>query len=84
MAGLSPLLALLLALGAVSAFETEDALMDYEDASDPRLFFSNFTSGKSDLGGHYWSACRVDVLITLAIRKLRAPKITQGSCLRYW
>merc|ERR1719483_715715 len=29
---------------AASAYST-DELMDYEDASDPRLFFTNFTSG---------------------------------------
>ena len=31
---------------AASAYNT-DELMDYEDASDPRLFFTNFTSGNA-------------------------------------
>merc|ERR1712080_161878 len=35
----------ILAASMVAAYETEDALMDYDEASDPRLFFSNFTSG---------------------------------------
>ena len=32
---------------AANAYTT-DELLDYEDASDPRLFFTNFTSGDYD------------------------------------
>merc|ERR1712080_208208 len=34
-------------LGAslAAAYDTEEVLLDYDEASDPRLFFSNFTSG---------------------------------------
>merc|ERR1711944_39795 len=35
----------LLLFGLASAFELEDSFMEYDEASDPRLFFSNFTSG---------------------------------------
>merc|ERR1712115_236267 len=36
----------LLFFGLASAFELEDSLLEYEESeSDPRLFFSNFTSG---------------------------------------
>ena len=38
----------LLLLGLASAYELEDSLMEYDEASDPRLFFSNFTSGLDD------------------------------------
>merc|ERR1711936_451154 len=36
----------LLFFGLASAFELEDSLLEYDESeSDPRLFFSNFTSG---------------------------------------
>merc|ERR1711936_672749 len=35
----------LLLIGLASAYDMEDSLMEYDEASDPRLFFSNFTSG---------------------------------------
>merc|ERR1711981_741126 len=36
----------LLLLGLASAYELEDTFLEeYDEASDPRLFFSNFTSG---------------------------------------
>merc|ERR1712088_442609 len=36
----------ILFLGLASAFELEDSLLEYDESeSDPRLFFSNFTSG---------------------------------------
>ena len=36
----------LLLLGLASAYQLEDTFLEeYDEASDPRLFFSNFTSG---------------------------------------
>ena len=40
------LCAIAVMLSSVSAYSTEDLSLYEEDASDPRLFFANYTSGK--------------------------------------
>ena len=39
----------LAAMSSVSAYTTEDLSLYEEDASDPRVFFANYTSGDEGL-----------------------------------